>query len=131
MFIYLFIYLYTKCEVSNYVYKDTVSCAQSHLFMIFNLILILANRPNCANIPSLKCAHFIFWINPTGLSKFHNTSNHPPPATDLPTPLPPYLFPSFSPVLDRETGEGRSVPVPEIGVRYNSLLLMCTLNTLT
>ena len=25
---------------------------------------------------------FLFWLNPTGHSKFHNTSNHPPPATD-------------------------------------------------
>ena len=51
---------------------------------------------------------FLFWLNPTGHSKFHNTSNHPPPATDsgrtVSTPLypptsadgrtPPHLTPS-------------------------------------
>ena len=47
---------------------------------------------------------FLFWLNPTGHSKFHNTSNHPPPATDsgrtARTPLyppvqavPPYFLP--------------------------------------
>ena len=34
------------------------------------------------------------------------------------------------PVPDRETGEGR-LPVPVTCMRYNSLLWMCTLNTLT
>ena len=49
---------------------------------------------------------FLFWLNPTGHSKFHNTSNHPPPATDssrtVRTPLylpvqavPPYSLPPF------------------------------------
>ena len=55
---------------------------------------------------------FLFWLNPTGHSKFHNTSNHPTPATDsgrtARTPLyqpvqavPPF----FSPFMDRGTGE--------------------------
>ena len=39
-------------------------------------------HPNCATFPSLKCAHISLWLNPTGHSKFHNTSNHPPPVTD-------------------------------------------------
>ena len=42
---------------------------------------------------------FLFWLNPTGHSKFHNTSNHPPPATDFDrtahTPLYPHSLPLF------------------------------------
>ena len=83
--------------------------------------------PNYAKFPSLKCAHISLWLNPTGHSKFHNTSNHPPPATDsgrtVRTPLYPpvqavplYSLPPF---------------VSVTGVRYNSLLWMCALNTLT
>ena len=60
---------------------------------------------------------FLFWLNPTGHSKFHNTSNHSPPTTDsgrtARTPLyPPKqaapLTPSlFFPLPDRGTGEGQ------------------------
>ena len=72
-----------------------------------------ADRPNCAKFPSLKCAHISLWLNPTVKSKFHNTSNHPPPATDscrtartsANTGGPPYSLPPFFPVPDRETGE--------------------------
>ena len=49
---------------------------------------------------------FLFWLNPTGHSKFHNTSNHHPPATDsgrtARTPLYPpvqVVPPSSSPLL--------------------------------
>ena len=49
---------------------------------------------------------FLFWLNPKAQSKFHNTSNYPPPATDsgwtARTPLyqpvqavPPYSLPFF------------------------------------
>ena len=41
-----------------------------------------ANHPNCTKFHSLKCTHISLWLNPTGHSKFHNTLNHPPPATD-------------------------------------------------
>ena len=73
-----------------------------------------------AKFPSLQCAHIFLWLNPTGHSKFHNTSKHPPPATDSsqtartplyppvqaasPYSLPPFLF------------------LSRTGVRYNSLL---------
>ena len=62
--------------------------------------------------------HISLWLNPTGHSKFHNTSNHPLPATDsgqtARTPLYPPgqvvpLTPSpfFFPVQDRGTGKGQ------------------------
>ena len=35
-----------------------------------------------AKFPSLKYAPISLWLNPMGHSKFHNTSNHPQPATD-------------------------------------------------
>ena len=85
---------------------------------------------------------FLFWLNPTGHSKFHNTSNHPPPATDsgrtAHTPMYPSVqaappltpFPPFFP-CPGQRNRRRLVPVPMTGVRYNSLLWMCTLNTLT
>ena len=56
---------------------------------------------------TVKIAHIFLWFNPTRHSKFHNTSNHPPPATDsgrtARTPLylppvqavPPYFRPHF------------------------------------
>ena len=72
------------------------------------------------NFLHLKCAHtcISLWLNPTGHSKFQNTSNHPPPATDsgrtartplyppvqAPTPPHPYSLHLFSPVPDRTTG---------------------------
>ena len=46
------------------------------------ILYFSADSLNCAKFPSLKCAHNFLWLNPTGHSKFHNTSNHPPPATD-------------------------------------------------
>ena len=85
---------------------------------------------------------FLFWLNHTGHSKFHNTSKNPPPATDpsktachplyppvqvVPPLLPPPLFFHSSGQRNR----WRPVPLPVTDVRYNSLLLMCTLNTLT
>ena len=86
---------------------------------------------------------FLFWLNPTGHSKFHNTSNHPPPATDsgrtARTPLyppvqavpPPPLLPSPPPFFfffccPGQRNRRRPVTVPVTGV-----LWMCTLNTLT
>ena len=75
-----------------------------------------ADRPNYDKFPSLKCAQISLWLNPTGHSKFHNTSNtlrllttpfgllvlfctrqyrrsHPTPSPLLPL--------SFFPVLDK------------------------------
>ena len=55
----------------------------------------------------------LFWLNPTGHSKFHYTSNHPPSATDpgrtagAPLHLPVQALPPHSLPLDREAGEGR------------------------
>ena len=97
------------------------------------------DRPNCAKFPSLKCTHISLWLKPTGHSKFHNTSNHPPPATDSGrtacTPLyPPVQAVPPSPLFvscPGQRNQWRPVPVPVTGVRYNSLLWMCTLNTLT
>ena len=42
---------------------------------------LLADRPNCAKTSSIQMRTYflIFWLNPTGHSKFHNTSNQPPP----------------------------------------------------
>ena len=37
------------------------------------LDFILVDRPHCVQIPSLKCAHILFWLNPTGHSKLYNT----------------------------------------------------------
>ena len=91
-------------------------------------------RPNCTKFRSLKCAHISLWLNPMGHSKFHITSNHPPPATDSGRTarthqcrwFPPYSLPPFF-----SYSWQRMVPVPVTGVRYNSLLWMCMLNTLT
>ena len=96
-------------------------------------LFILPNPPNCAKFPSLKCAHISFWLNPTGHSKFHNTLNHPPPATDLGrtacTPLYPPLQPpppiNPSPLLflsrTEELAKARYL-CPWQCVRYNCLL---------
>ena len=95
-------------------------------------------RPNCAKFPSFKCTHIFLWLKPTGHSKFHNTSNHPPPATDSGRTARTLLYrqcrrslppPFFS--CPGQRNQRRPVPVPVTGVRYNSLLWMCTLNTLT
>ena len=107
-----------------------------------HIINFSADRPNCAKFPSLKCAHIYFWLNPTGHSKFHNTSNHPPPATDsgwsARTPLfppvqavPHYSLPPPFFSCPGQRNRRKPVPVPVTSVRYNSLLWMCTLNTLT
>ena len=37
---------------------------------------------NAPNFLHSNAHIFLFWLNPTGHSKFHNTSKHPPPATD-------------------------------------------------
>ena len=96
----------------------------------FRTLFFSADRPNCAKFPSLKCTHISFWLNPTGHSKFHNTSNHPPPATDsgrtARTPLyppgqaAPYSLPLFF-FSPGQRNRRRLVPVPVTGVRYNSL----------
>ena len=84
------------------------SPVRSSIFLNF-----LADRPNCAKFPSLKCAHISLWLNPTGHSKFHNTSK-PPSAcyrfrSDCSYSLVPALIPPplFFHVPDRGTGEGR------------------------
>ena len=85
---------------------------------------------------------FLFWLNPTGHSKFHNTSNHPLPATNsngtAHTPLyppvqvvPPLLPPTIFFSCPGQRNQWRPVLVPMTGVCYNSLLWMCPLNTLT
>ena len=61
---------------------------------------------------------FLFWLNPTGHSKFHNASNirsdclyshtrqcRRSPLTPSPLLPPPYSLPPFFPVPDRGTGE--------------------------
>ena len=82
-------------------------------------------------LPSLKSAHISLWLNPTEHSKFHNTSNHPPPATDsgrtARTPLvltSSPLTPShpFFPVPDRGTSEGRYVHVKHSDLTWPRLL---------
>ena len=42
---------------------------------------------------------FLFWLNPTGHFKFHNTSNHPPPATDSGRTARTPLYPPVQAVL--------------------------------
>ena len=102
-------------------------------FFIFRWTVQIAPKISFIEI----CIYFSFGLTPTGHSQFHNTSNHPPPATDSSrtarTPLyppvqavPPYFLPPFFPVRDRWP-----VPVRMTGIRYNSLLWMWTLNTLT
>ena len=87
-----------------------------------------------APFPSLKCAQIFLGLNPTGHSIFHKPSVCYRPRSDclyslvpasagdspLLTPPPPTLF---------SCSGQRTVPVT--GVRYNNLLWMCTLNTLT
>ena len=46
-------------------------------FVIFRLTIQIA-----PNFLHWNAHIFLFWLNPTGHSKFHNTSNHTPPATD-------------------------------------------------
>ena len=58
---------------------------------------------------------FLFWLNPTGHSKFYNTSKRPPipvgllvlPCTRQCRRPTPYSLPPFFPIPDRATGEGR------------------------
>ena len=73
---------------------------------------------------------FLFWLNPTGHSKLHNTSNTlrllPIPVGLLVLPCTRQCRPPPPPYSQR-----KPVPVPVTGVRYNSLLWMCMLNTLT
>ena len=73
--------------------------------------------------------NFLHW-NPTGHSKFHNTSNHPPPATDYSQTACTPLYPPVQAVPPPPYSCPPS-PVPVTGVCYISLLWMCTLNTLT
>ena len=82
----------------------------------------------------------LYRSDPRQQDKLHNTSNHPPPANDsgrtARTPLyPPVqtapLTPSPLFSCPGQSNRRRPVPVPVTGVRYNSLLWMCTLNTLT
>ena len=95
--------------------------------------LFLADRPLCTKFPKLKCAHILFWLNPTGHSKFHNIITTlcllpifsdclyflvPASAGDPPPPPPPYPLPLFFPVPDRGWQACST-----------SLLWMCTLNT--
>ena len=76
------------------------------------------------------------------LYKHGRGASHPHPATDSSqtarTPLylalqavPPYSLPSPFFSCPRKRNRQRPVPVPVTGVHYNSLLWMCTLNTLT
>ena len=83
------------------------------IILIFQWTVLIA-----PNVHHWNVHIFLFWLNPMGHSKFHNTSNHPPPATDsgqtARTPLyPPEqtvpLTPSpfVFPVPDRGTAKGR------------------------
>ena len=101
------------------------------------ILYFSADRPNCSKFPTLKCAHIYLWREH---SKFHNTSNHPPPATDsgrtARTPLYPPMktvphTPSPSPPLFFLSRTEEPVPVLVTDMRYNSLLWIRTLNTLT
>ena len=86
------------------VYAKSSPCNGSNWFPL-SLSLSECTSTICPMpFPSLKCVHISLWLNPTGHSKFHNTSNHPPPVTDsgrtAHTPLyppvqavPPPLFP--------------------------------------
>ena len=65
-------------------------------------------------------AHIFLLLNPTGHSKFHNTSNHPPPTTDSGRTAHTPLYPPM-----------QAVPPYSPHFTCPSLLWMCTLNTLT
>ena len=113
MYIYIYrTHTHTHTHAHIYTHKHTHANTHTHspavcLAMLYDLILF---QDNCHTFQhtKFKFAHISFWINPTGHSKFHNISNHPPPATDSGrtsrTPLyppvqavPPYsLTPFFS-----------------------------------
>ena len=74
---------------ATYGVRDNSTPARSYLSYYIQISLrsstilyFSTDRQNGAKFPSLKCTHISLWLNPTGHSKFHNTSNHPPPATD-------------------------------------------------
>ena len=81
-----------------------------------------ADHPNCAQFPSLKCAHISFWLNPTGHFKFHITSAGGPFSF-----RPHWVFFSYP----EQRNQRMPTPVPKRGVRYNSLLWTCSLHSLT
>ena len=105
----LFVNLYRGFSGSQW-YNVILNCGPQFYFS--------PDCPNCTKFSSLKCAHISLWLNPVGHSKFHNTSNHPLPATNSGQtartplyppvqPVPPYsLSPFIFPVPDRGTGEG-------------------------
>ena len=93
-----------------------------HKFFIFRRTVQIA-----PNLLHWNAHILLFWLNPTGHAKFHNTSDCL--YSLLPASTGDFFF-FFLPVPNRGTGEGL-VPVPVTGVRYNSLLGMCTLNILT
>ena len=85
----------------------------------------LVDCPNCTQFSSLKCTRIIFGLNCVGHSKFHITLLYPPMQV-----VPP-LIPSSLFSCPAQRKRGRPELVPMTGVRYNSLLWTCTLNTLT
>ena len=66
-----------RCELLS-AYQIQISLRSS------TILYFSTDCPNCAKFPSLKCANISLWLNPNVVrhSQFHNTSNHPPPATD-------------------------------------------------
>ena len=100
------------------------------------ILYFLADRLNCAKFPSLKYAHISLWLNFTGYSKFHNTSNHILPATDSgrtarTTLNPPVQAVPPSSLFFPCSEQAKASTCAHDSMHYNSLLWMCTLNTLT
>ena len=85
-------FYYLLFSFTVYACLDATQHAGYHRFAILlgdfvgtlssTILYFSADHPNCAKFLSMKCSHISLWLNPTGHSKFHSTSNHPPPATD-------------------------------------------------
>ena len=98
----------------SYVRPTESKTLRSSFFFFFYLF---ADRPNCAQFPSLKCAQISVWLNPTGHSQV-GLLVLSCTRQCRPTPYPlPRLF-----SCPRQKCRRRPVPVPVTGVRYNTLL---------
>ena len=108
-----------------FIFRRTVQISFIHLFLTPNSRSVFRAGVSLnihsfihSFIHSLTCAHISPWLNPTGHSKVHKTSNHHPPATNSGRTARTPLYPPVQAVLpyslsfsflvpDRGTGEGR------------------------
>ena len=109
-----------KMDREQMKFQSVLLVGPELLFGLLNSLLFIF-RWTVQSAPNflLWNAHIFLFDNPTRHSKFHNTSNHPPPVYDsgrtartplcIRSPPPPPLVPTppFFPVLDTGTGKGR------------------------